>query len=200
MKHTSLVVSIISLAAVIILYVITFTGAGKKEHEQATQPTHNTTGGLRIAYVKVDSVILNYGLAHDLQDEFSKKQEAYTNEYSNKRSSYEQDAANFQEKLNNGGFLTQESAKQERDRLVGRQQEIQQLDQELSSKLSDTQSANTQQLLDSLINYLNVLNKKRHYDYVLNGTDVLVGEEASNITKEVLTNMNAIYNQTRKGK
>jgi len=154
---------------------------------------------LKIAYVKADSVILNYDLAQDLHDEFSKKQEAYTNEYAAKRSSFEKDAAAFQEKLNRGGFLTEQRAIQERDKLVTREQEIVQLDQDLSAKLAEIQTANNRQLLDSLINYLEVLNKERNYDYILNGANVLIGDEASNITAEVLRTMNEIYNKTKQG-
>ena len=55
--------------------------------------------GLRIAYVKADSVVLNYKLSEDLHDDFTKKQEAYTSEYGTKRQAFEKEAASFQEKV-----------------------------------------------------------------------------------------------------
>ena len=199
MKGTSLVVSIILFLAIAVLYVLHFTGGEKKSEAVAEEVRPQNQNGLKIAYVKADSVILNYDLAQDLHDEFSKKQEAYTNEYAAKRSSFEKDAAAFQEKLNRGGFLTEQRAIQERDKLVTREQEIVQLDQDLSAKLAEIQTANNRQLLDSLINYLEVLNKERNYDYILNGANVLIGDEASNITAEVLRDMNEIYNKTKQG-
>jgi len=75
-----------------------------------------------------------------------------------------------------------------------------QLDQDLSTRLAEIQNTNNGRLLDSLISYLNTLNKTRQYDYILNGGQILIGDEASNITAEVLKAMNAIYNQENEKK
>ncbi|MBN1821516.1 MAG: OmpH family outer membrane protein [Prolixibacteraceae bacterium] len=199
MKQISLIISIVALVAVVVLFIINYTGNGKKAQDEVKQPVQKSNSGLKIAYVKADSVILNYDLAQDLHDEFTRKQEAYTNEYATKRTSFEKDAAAFQEKLNRGGFLTEQRAIQERDRLVNWEQEILQLDQELSGKLADIQTTNNSQLLDSLLNYLNKLNETRQYDYILNGGEVLIGDEANNITAEVLKGMNERYNKFKQG-
>ncbi len=198
MNRTSLGISILSLLAVAVLYILYFTGNEKEVPEEVKKPVKENNG-LNIAFVKADSVILNYDLAQDLHDEFTRKQEAYTNEYATKRSSFEKDAAAFQEKLNRGGFLTEQRAIQERDRLVTREQEIMQLDQDLSTRLAEIQNANNNRLLDSLISYLNTLNKSRQYDYVLNGGQILIGDEASNITAEVLQAMNERYHKEIEG-
>jgi outer membrane protein len=132
-----------------------------------------------------------------MQDNFVKQQQAYTKEYGDKRNRFESQAAAFQEKVQRGGFLTQESAMQERNRLMGEEQNINKLDQELSTKLSQIQSDNNKQLLDSLINYLKIYNKDKKYNYILNAGDVLIGDETHNITKEVLTNMNARFTTAR---
>jgi len=198
MNRTSIGISILSLLAVAVLYILHFTGNGKEVPEEVKEPVKENNG-LKIAFVKADSVILNYDLAQDLHDEFSRKQEAYTNEYATKRSSFEKDAAAFQEKLNRGGFLTEQRAIQERDKLVTREQEIIQLDQDLSTRLVEIQNANNSRLLDSLISYLNTLNKTRQYDYILNGGQILIGDEASNITAEVLQAMNEFYHMESEG-
>lgn len=200
MKNTSLVLSIVALVAIAVLYVINFTGEEKTVTGEGKQSVQSEGNGLNIAYVKADSVILNYDLSQDLHDEFTKKQEAYTNTYASKRSTFEKDAASFQEKLNRGGFLTEQRAIQERDRLVNLEQEIVQLDQELSTKLAEIQTANNKQLLDSLMNYLNKLNESHQYDYILNGVDVLIGNEVNNLTGEVLKAMNDTYNKSKSGK
>jgi outer membrane protein len=198
MKSTSLIVGIVSLVAVAVLYILHFTGTGKIVEEISEDLTNRSSvdiKSLKIAYVKADSVILNYDLAQDLHDEFTKSQEAYNTEYGNKRQSFEKEAAAFQEKLQRGGFLTEQRAIQERDRLLGREQEIVKLDQELSGKLAEMQQANNKQILDSLLNYLREYNKVKGYDYILNGGEVLLGDEAHNITKEVLQALNARYAQ-----
>ena len=201
MKGSSLIVSIVALIAVAVLYVLYFTGNSHPAIEsEVKEALASSEGSLRIAYVKADSVILNYDLAQDLHDEFTKRQEAYNSEFGTKRQSFEREAAAFQEKLQRGGFLTEQRAIQERDRLVGREQEILQLDQDLSGKLAELQATNNRQILDSLLNYLNEFNKNNKYDYIFNGAEVLVGDEAHNITAPVLKALNERYAKNTKAK
>jgi outer membrane protein len=194
MKGTSLVVSIVLFLAVAVLYVLHFTGGSKNstDSDNGDKSVINH-GGLKIAYVKADSVILNYALAEDLHDDFTKNQEAYTTEYGTKRQSFERDAAAFQEKLQRGGFLSEQRAVQERDRLLGIEQEIQKMDQELSNKLGEMQAANNKQILDSLMSCLNNFNKGKNYDYIFNAANILIGDEGDNITTEILKLMNEKY-------
>lgn len=194
MKGTSLITTLVLFIAVVVLFVLHFTGNTKSENNSATSEQRPVnSSGLRIAYVKADSVILNYNLSQDLHDEFTKKQEAYTSEYGSKRETFEKEAAAFQEKLQRGGFLTEQRAVQERDRLLGKEQEIVKLDQDLSTKLAEMQQANNQQILDSLMNYLEEYNKNNKYDYIFNGANVLIGDEVHNITAVVLAELNRRY-------
>jgi outer membrane protein len=106
MKGTSLIVSIVLFLAVAVLYVLHFTGTGTIEGGSDNSGNNSeNSGSLRIAYVKADSIIVNYDLAQDLHDDFTKKQEAYTTEYGTKRQTFEKEAAAFQEKVQRGGFL-----------------------------------------------------------------------------------------------
>ncbi len=194
MKGSSLIVSVVLFVAVAVLYVLHFTGGNSvSSNQNSGSKSSGSTNGLKIAYVKADSVILNYELSQDFHDDFSKKQEAYTSEYGTKRQSFEKEAAAFQEKLQRGGFLTEQRAVQERDRLVGKEQEIMKLDQELSNKLADIQQTNNQKILDNLMDYLKEYNETAHYDYIFNGANVLIGDEAHNITAEVLEALNEAY-------
>jgi len=194
MKGSSLIVSVVLFVAVAVLYVLHFTGGNSvSSNQNSGSKSSGSTNGLKIAYVKADSVILNYELSQDLHDDFSKKQEAYTSEYGTKRQSFEKEAAAFQEKLQRGGFLTEQRAVQERDRLVGKEQEIMKLDQELSNKLADIQQTNNQKILDNLMDYLKEYNETAQYDYIFNGANVLIGDEAHNITAEVLEALNEAY-------
>lgn len=193
MKGSSLIVSIVLFVAVAVLYVLQFSDKDGVEENVVSQRSEVRTGGLSIAYIKADSILLNYDLAQDLHDEFTKKQEAYTAEYGTKRQSFEKDAAAFQDKLQRGGFLTEQRAVQERDRLVGIEQEIVKMDQELSTKLAELQAENNKKLLDNLMDYLKELNEDKKYDYVFNASNILIGNEGDNITADVLKVLNERY-------
>lgn len=200
MKGTSLIVSVVLFVAIAVLYVLHFTGGNAKGNSSEIKPATSSADGLKIAYIKADSVILNYTLSQDLHDDFTKKQEAYTTEYAGKRQTFEKEAAAFQEKVQRGGFLTEQRAVQERDRLMGKEQEIMKLDQELSAKLQGIQQENNQKILDNLMEYLKEYNAEAGYDYVLNGSNILIGDEANNITAKVLEELNARYEATAKTK
>lgn len=192
MKNTSLILNLVLLIAVVVIYVLHFTSVKGDATADKAGPASQLTD-LKIAYVKVDSLIMNYDLAQELHDSFAKNQDAYTKEYASRRSRFEQQAAAFQEKVQRGGFLNEQRAVQERDRLVGEEQEIQKLDQELSGKLAELQNTNNQQLLDSLMNYLKTYNADRKYSYIFNASGILIGDDAHNITKEVLGALNSRY-------
>ncbi|WP_163718127.1 OmpH family outer membrane protein [Mangrovibacterium lignilyticum] len=193
MKNSSLILNLVLVVAVIVIYVLHFTSGKSSTPGDVLVKGSAQLTDLKIAYVKVDSLIVNYDLAQQLHDEFTKNQEAYTKEYAARRSKFEEQAAAFQEKIQRGGFLTEERAVQERDRLVNEEQEILKLDQELSTKLAEMQNTNNQQLVDSLMAYLKSYNVDRKYAYIFNSSGILIGDEAHNITKEVLTAMNAQY-------
>jgi len=192
-----MIVSVILFVAVAGLYILHFSGnkfngAGKDDAIEG-----DASSELKIAYIKVDSLVVNYDFAQEMHDGFTKQQEAYTKEYGEKRNRFESQAAAFQEKVQRGGFLTQERAMQERDRLVGEEQQITRLDQELSSKLAQMQADNNKQLLDSVLNYLKVYNKDKKYSYILNAAEVLLGDETQNITKDILVGLNARYSKEK---
>ena len=193
MKGTSLIVSVVLFVLVVVLYILHFTGTGIKTNDSQQSDNSGSADGPKIAYVKADSIILNYKLAEDLHDVFTKQQENYTAEYANKRRTFEKDAVAFQEKLQRGGFLTEDRAVQERNRLAGVEQEILRMDQELTGKLNEMQTANGNQVLDSLMNTIKRFNADKKYDYILNSSGVLYGNEGHNVTAEILKLMNDKY-------
>jgi len=196
MKGTSLIVSIVLFVAIAVLYVLHFTDGSRNGQNSGDDKAVINRDGLKIAYVKADSVILNYKLAEFLHDDFTKKQEVFSSEYATKRKSFEKDAAAFQEKLQRGGFLSEQSAVKERDRLVGLEQEILKMDQNLSTTLGEMQNTNSQQVLDSLLNTIKQFNVNKKYDYILNASSILFGDEGDNITADILRVMNEKYTAT----
>jgi outer membrane protein len=191
MKNTTIVNIILGLA-VLALYIIYFTNGNKNQAGQ----TGNSDGNGRlvsVAYVKMDSVLFTYDLAKKLNAEFLEKQNAYKKEYSAKRIKFEREAAQFQEKVQRGGFLTEDRARQEQERLIGQQQEIEKLDYELTQQLNQMQGAINQQVVDSIASFLKSFNANKKYDIILNSSSMLEGSPDFNITKEVSAGLNLRY-------
>lgn len=190
MKNKNLLIHLCLALAIIILFVLHFTSL-----KPATQPPASSVslGNLSIAYVNIDSVLLHYELSQELHDEYTKNQSSYNEEYAKKRSTWEDKAARFQEKVQLGGFLTEERAMQERQLLSSEQNELMRLDQELSGKLAEMQNKNTNQLIDSLMSTIKRYNKSKKYSYILSSSSVLVGDEGADISAEILKIMNEEY-------
>jgi len=196
MKNST-IVNIVLALAVAGLYIIYFVG-NKKGNSNLSDNSKGTNKSLSIAYVKMDSMLYTYELAKKLNVEFSEKQEAFRKEYTDKRIRFERDAQAFQEKVQKGGFLTEERARQEQERLVGVEQEVKKLDGELSQKLSEMQAQIQQQIVDSITSYLKSYNSTKKYDIILNSASMLLESPQLNITKEVTKGLNDRYRSSAK--
>jgi outer membrane protein len=191
MKNST-IVSVILAVAVALLYLLHFLG---NKNGLITQGTENagTSKSVSIAYVKMDSVLFTYELAKKLTTNLQVNQESFNKEYSGKRIKFEKEAAAFQEKVRLGGFLTEERAKLEQERLVGQQQEIERLDYELTQKLKEMQGQINQQIIDSISSFLKSYNADKKYDIILNSASMLEGTPKYNITKDVAIGLNKRY-------
>ena len=197
LMRNSTIFNIIIALAIIILYTLHFVSSNKNKSLPANL-SQGSSKSLSIAYIKMDSMLFTYELAKKLNADFTEKQEAYKREYADKRVKFEKDAAAFQDKLQRGGFLTEDRAKQEQERLMVVKQDIEKLDYELTQKLSEMQSRINQQIIDSIGSFLKGYNAAKQYDFILNSSGMLEGSPQFNITKEVSQGLNARYKSTSK--
>ena len=197
MKNASIVLFAILFLLVAGLYILHFSGSKSHALGKSDVSGGSENSELSIAYIKIDSLAVNYDFAQEMHDNFVKQQDAFTKEYGEKRNNFESQVATFQEKVQRGGFLSQDRALQERDRLSGVEQQIAKLDQELSAKLAQMQTDNNKQLLDSIMSYVKSYNKDKKYSYIFNAGEILIGDEANNITKEILVGLNARYSKAK---
>lgn len=200
MKRLPLIISVIALAGVVVLFVMNFTGNKNEIVSKATNSSEsNGKDELKIAYIQTDSVLVNYQLAIDLNDEFVAKQTQFNEDFTKRRSNLEKQAVAFQEKLQRGGFLTEQRVIQERDRILGEEQEIQQLDYELTNKLSQMEREINIQIIDSIVSFVKEYNKKQNYDYIFsNNGNIIVGAQQHNITKDIVESLNNRYAKSNK--
>lgn len=191
MKNST-IVSVVLGIAIIVLYLLHFLGSNGGAIKSGTINT-GAANSVSIAYVKMDSVLFTYELAKKLTSNLQVNQESFKKEYSIKRLKFDKEAASFQEKVQKGGFLTEERAKLEQERLVGQQQEIERLDYELTQKLNEMQRQINQQIIDSISSFLKSYNAAKKYDLILNSASMLEGTPRFNITKDVAEGLNKRY-------
>ena len=176
---------------------------GNKANEESApsnKPSNSTTN-LRLAYVDVDSLLSQYQYSKDLNESIVKKEENIRATLNQKGKILQKEAAEFQRKVQNNAFLSQDRARQENDRMVKMQQELQSLQERLSAELQSEGQKNTNQMRDSVRSFLAQYNKKHKYSMILSNSgfdNLLYADSALNITADVVKGLNARYKKAEK--
>ncbi|MGQ1908540.1 OmpH family outer membrane protein [Marinifilum sp. RC60d5] len=190
MKNLSIALNAVLVVAVAILYFVQFSG------NNDSQEVKSVAGEGAVVYINTDSLLNNYNFSRDLNEKFLKKQEDSRTDFNFKAQKLEKEAMEFQRKVQNNGFLTRKRAEEAQQKLIAKQQNLQQLDRELSAELMGEQNANSKRLFDSVTNYLIEYNSTHNYSLILSttkGGNVLLSKDGLDITKEVLDGLNARY-------
>ena len=196
MRNINYVINGVLAVAVVILYVMQFSGKKESGVTRNFTPTKDATALLPIAYVNVDSLLLNYNYSKDLNEIILKKQENSRANITQKARSLESEMQDFQRKIENNAFLTRERAQQEQDRLVKKQQELQNLDNQLAQELMQEQQKLNEQLRDTIVSQLRAFNPDKGFQVVFSNTvgdNILLAGETYNITSELLDYLNKNY-------
>ena len=171
MKNLSLILNVVLTVAVIVLFVKVFSNnstAGAKNTVFSNDSV--STGQLPIAYVNVDSLLLNYQFAKDANESLIKRQEDSRLNINTKARQLQNEMSEFQRKLENNAFLSRERAEQEQNRLLKRQQELQELDGQLSQQLMQVQQKMSEELRDTINSFIKEFNKEGKYHMILSNT------------------------------
>ncbi|MFA8433730.1 MAG: OmpH family outer membrane protein [Marinifilaceae bacterium] len=193
MKNLSLILNVVLFVAVGALYFMHFSG-GSNNTVQAGQAVAAGKGA--VVYINTDSLLRNYELSKDLNEKFLKKQEASRTDLNVKARKLEQEAGEFQRKLQNNGFLSRQRAEQAQRDLMEKQQKLQNLERKLTTELMEEQNQMSKRLHDTLTNYLKELNATKQYDLVISttlGGNVLHSKAGLDITNDVINALNSRY-------
>jgi outer membrane protein len=193
MNKVQIVINVVLVAAVAALFVIVL--SGKKQGETPTAAVEKSEV-LPIAYLNTDSLLVNYVFAQEANEKLMKKQEDARLKLNTKARTLQNEMADFQRKLENNAFLSRERAEKEQQRLIKKQQELQELEAKLTEDIMIENQKLNIQLADTLTNFLQEFNADGRYHVILSNSakdNVLMAAESYNITSEVIKQLNARY-------
>jgi outer membrane protein len=197
MKNLSLIINAVLAVAVVILFVLVLGNKSNSGIKQLTTGKDTVISGkLPIAYVNIDSLLLHYQFAKDANESLIKKQEDSRVTINSKAVQLKSEMDEFQRKLDNNAFLSRDRAEQEHTRLLKRQQELQELDGNLSKQLVQVQQKMSEQLRDTINVFMKQFNKDHKYQMIISNTssdNVLYAEKGYDITSEVTKQLNERY-------
>ncbi len=197
MKNLSIGLNVVLFIGLGILYFLHFSANKTSDKTNTENVVSTQTGSMSITYVNIDSVLLQYNLAIELNESLTKKQANMKSKLAKDAKEFEKDAQIFQDKVQRGIFLTQQRAEEAQQQLMMRQQELQKLEYDYTNQLSMEQQQMNAQLFDSVSNFINEYNTPEKYQIILGhslGGSLLYGAEQLDITKEIVDGLNSRYN------
>jgi len=188
------------MAAAAIVALASCNNASPKMDEQPATANDNATGGVKLAYVEVDSLMTQYEFCKEFTLILQKKSNNARNTLNQKGQALQSAMANFQQKLNNNGFTSREQAESQQAAIQRQQQSLQELQARLENELGKETAKYNEGLRDSLQHFLAAYNKDKKYDLILTkqGDNILLANKRYDITNDVINGLNKHYKSTLK--
>ena len=204
MKKANIILHIISLVAIVVLFVMFL---GQKNCNTAnietTSAEQTVAANNSIVYIQLDTLINQYDMYNDLKTEFEGKLASVENELTKKGRALENDYQSFNEKMSKG-LLTRSQAEAHGNELQARQQELALLSQEKQMQLAEEESVMINQVMNAIQSYIKEYNKIHNHSLILTTTvatnNVIDGESSLNITNDIIKGLNQEYVKNRNRK
>jgi len=186
-----------SVAAMAALALAACNNAAPKMDEQ---PAAVPQGGMKIAFVEVDSLASQYQFCIDYTKILEKKRTNATNTLNQKGQQLQAAMNNFQQKINNNQFRSREEAENAQLAIQRSQQSLQELQNRLGAELEKEAADFSVALKDSLDHFLAMYNKDKKFDLILSKSDatnnILFADKRYDITQDVINGLNKRYKPT----
>lgn len=170
--------------------------AGQQVQPAATAPAAQGS----IVYIQMDTLINHYDMFNDLRSELESKFNTIQNDLNKKARAFDNDAKDFQEKMNKG-LLTRSQAESLQNDLMQRQQELQAYSQQKQMEMAEEEAVMVNRVMDAVKTYVAEYNKTHGYALILTSTvttnTVLAGSPELDITQDVLKGLNEAYIKNR---
>ena len=196
MKNLSLILNAVLIVAVGILFYLHFSNKGNATPGQdRTEGMNLVQPDVPIVYVNIDTLLNNYDYFKDMQDDFADKQSELEAELNNRSKQYEASAMDYQNKVQKGLVTRREAAELEQQ-LMGEQQSLLQLRDELTLQLQEEEQVSNRKLINAIMEYLKDFNADQNYQFIFSnsfGDNVLFANDQLDITYHVLPGLNEKY-------
>ena len=206
MNNIQTLINSVLAACVVALFILFFVSKPKSSNP-VKQEVQAQGELMPIAIINTDSILKHYTLAVEASEKLMNRYEESTVKLDTKAKSlqkeydtFQRDVMDFQRKVEANAFLSRERAESEQSKLqrkeqqlMAKQQELENLRQKLSADFMAEQNELTQQLQDSVQQYLREYNADGHYHLVLNDAVLMNKVAGYDITNQVIEALNARY-------
>ena len=203
MKNTSLILSIVSLVAVVVFGALSLTKGGNSANAQAEGEAVETTASKGdIVFLNLDRVLMEYDMANDLRSVVETKVQNIQAEINRRGKKLENDVVDFQNKIDKG-LMTRSVAEVQSQKLQQQEAEFNNYAAQKQQEINEEEVVMMNQLGDAIQTFLNKNNEEKQYAMIITnsgGTPVITANPALDITDDVLAGLNEEYIKSKNNK
>ncbi|MCB8999291.1 MAG: OmpH family outer membrane protein [Bacteroidales bacterium] len=197
MKNLNTILIIVLIIAVGVLYAFHFTGKAKTESKNEMQTTENTPAvkDANIAYINIDTLLVQMDMYTDLQTSLEKKRKDLESTFQGKVNTFQKNVADLQNKVNKG-LLTRAEAEERNQQLGADQQQLEALNNTYTQQLQEEGAVSQRKVIDFIMEYLKEYNADKNINFVFSytfGGNLLYMNNAFDITNDILKGVNEKY-------
>lgn len=194
-------ISFIALIVAITLGGSVFTACNNQKTDNKPATVQNTgNNGIKIAFVRLDSLYSKYQYYKDINEQLNKEAQASQKALASKLNAFGKAAEDFQRRVRTNAFVSQESAQMEQQKLANMQQEGQQFEAKLQQEMMNKNMAAMDKFQKKLQEEINKYNKDKGFTFILtdlNHQNLLYADSAYDITDELATFLNKEYSKEK---
>ena len=197
-----------TLKAVLALFVVLMAGmvscSSEKAGDDATKSAKPKAAAVskdarpNYRYVDTDTIMSQYNLAKDYNEEIVRLQNKMESEYKRHQTSIGQLANTMQTKMQNNTYLSQESYQADERKLASLQKTAESQMGELQKQFEQAAMKAQTAIQDSINSYIEDYNAKHGYDAIFVKSAALHFNPALDITDEIVKGLNERYNKVKK--
>ncbi len=197
MKIANIVINAVLAAAVVVLFVLQFTGGEKNEvhGDRAASAAVADISDISIAFFNMDSVMSRWDLYFEFQQDLEKKQTEMEADFAGRTETFYQSVQDAEYKIQRG-LVTRSEAEQLQQQLGVEQQNLATLQNQYAQELQEEGMVKNRQMLDMIERYVKELSESNGFSYVYSysfGGNLIYGAEPYDITSQVVAGLNEKY-------
>lgn len=193
----------LNAAALLLLAGLALSSCGKKTPAdqvksnglQKVEATKNISGVGDVAVVDIDSLASQCNYCKDGLKQLESKQNSYRNQLNAKGQALQNAMVAFQNKVQQGGFTSQQQAEAEQSRLQKQQQQLQAFQEKIENEMAKATKNYQEKLRKDVATFLSEYNKDGRYKVIISksGDNVLYVSPTADITADVVEGLNKMY-------
>jgi len=198
MKNTSLILSIVALAAVAVLSVVTLSGGKSHANEEGGNASSAVTEKGSIVYFNLDKVLSDYDMANDLRSVVESKVQGISDEVNRRGTKLQNDVNDFQNKINKG-LITRSVAEVQGQKLEEQRNAFNDFANQKNQEIAEEQQVMMNNIGDAIKQFLDRYAAENHYAMVIATqgdilpSPVAAADSSLDVTADIITKLNSEY-------